>query len=179
MIEDASSVTVTIISDGGTAIQKADFDGPLTLSLPGSESILSMRVSSRPSEVAALLRFTAAQDKGDNVRLIQPLLMNPGDTLSLFVLVSGFKGKVMLSGRVIGVPSIRIRQQRTVIEVTMTLFVLSLSSLFLMIWAVLAFVGDRNRHLYLTSSAWPILVGLIASVSGWYATLKTNTTQPK
>jgi len=128
-IEDVSAVTIAIKNSGGAAIQKSDFEGGLRLSLPGSSGILLVRVSSSPPELTDSLKFTTAGDSEPAARVFEPMLLNAGDTVTMFVLVTGFKNRVELSARIAGVKTIERPKGGFIINLT---WPMGLSALFSM-----------------------------------------------
>lgn len=100
-VKNVSLVDVTIANTGNTALRPEDFVRPLHIVLPAGATPLSLEVThSEPPDLGA-----TASIQPDADPVVDPMLMNPGDGLTISVLVANFPGdgEVTLSGRVAGV----------------------------------------------------------------------------
>jgi len=133
-IEDASAVTIVIKNTGSVPIQKADFEGSMKLDLPKSTGIVMAKMSSEPENVKDQVKFGWNASRPSE-RTIDPLLLNPGDTINLFLLVAGFQKNVEITGRISGEARIERVKSKENIDITWRSMLLSLASLALFIKA--------------------------------------------
>ena len=134
-VEDASAVTIVIKNTGHVPIQKSDYEGGIKLDMPGSAGILTARVSSVPENVFPSFRFENWDADKPNERIIAPMLFNPGDRLSLFLLVSGFGKEVRMSGRIAGVKQIEHMGTVATVDITWQMIGWLLASMIMSLFA--------------------------------------------
>jgi len=111
-IRSASSVEVTVINNGGEAIQEDEFRGPIEFVFPGAEQVLDFdmfgpfREGEDPST-----RYLNNQTRAVSGSAIttQPVLLNSGDRVLLAAKIGGFKGQVQVRARIVGVRSVECR----------------------------------------------------------------------
>ena len=100
-VSDIDLLSVRIVNAGGEPIHADDFTTPLELHFEPPTQLLSVAVSrTRPNDlVPSLTREELAIG-------LSPLLLNPGDEISLRILVSKFTRTLTVSGRIVGVSQI-------------------------------------------------------------------------
>ena len=104
-VSNVSQVNIRIKNTGAIPIEKKDIDTPLSIDFKKPAQVLSVSViSAVPKDLAIEVpdALTAQQD----VRL-PPMLLNPRDEFSIAALVAEFDGSLVVSGRVVGVNSIK------------------------------------------------------------------------
>jgi hypothetical protein len=95
-------VTATIANRGNTVILAADFEHELTITLPGSGRLLTAELQEvRPESLAPTLVRGERSDEPQI--LIEPLLLNPGDSFTASAMVANYAGEVDVSGRIAGI----------------------------------------------------------------------------
>lgn len=98
-IEQAHLLQLRLINVGDLPVLQADFQRPLTLEFEGGGSPLTVEAKSRPAELRPEVEIV-----GSSVSL-KPLLLNPGDSISVEVFARNFKG-LNCDYRIIGVPTL-------------------------------------------------------------------------
>lgn len=95
VVEDPSLTVLRLVSSGALGIPADTFEGPVTITLHGSTSIVSASVSAiRPDSLPVVL--TSA---GNQIH-IEPLLLNPGDFIEVQALAAGQPTQVSVDGRI-------------------------------------------------------------------------------
>jgi len=108
-VERVHLVEVRLSNDGKVPINAGDFEQPLTIGL--GERAEVMTLESPESNQQGLKPAISAADS----RLhLEPLLLNPGDSVLLKALVGGFRGPVSVEARIVGVS--RLTDSREVLE---------------------------------------------------------------
>jgi hypothetical protein len=96
--------TVELTNDGAKPIASADFESPLELQFGPSAKVLRARVAStEPPELNPQIEVTT------QAKRIRPMLLNPGDKLSLTILTTGPVPVVSPRARIAGVSSVRFK----------------------------------------------------------------------
>jgi hypothetical protein len=100
-VSDVSFLIVKIFNAGNVPIEVGDFDRPITLNF---------------GETAGLLKFDVVETVPDNIRamptsvgtklVLEPLLLNRGDSITLTALLTGCDGDIKVDARIIGVRDI-------------------------------------------------------------------------
>jgi hypothetical protein len=99
VVEDVRLVLIKIWNSGTLAVKREDYEEPIKFELPG-RTRLSYRVESDPEEV------TKAKNPDDFLKFepdcvkLSPFLLNPTDSVTLNMLVSG-QGKIKGAARII------------------------------------------------------------------------------
>jgi hypothetical protein len=96
-LKSPSVSVVEITNDGARPIPSANFEGPLELNLDGDVRVLRVAVTSTsPTDIRAQFQFDAKSVK------LQPLLLNPRDSLTLALITDGsiptFQPRARISG---------------------------------------------------------------------------------
>jgi hypothetical protein len=106
-VPSAVLATLRVRNSGNTPILPGDFENPLTLQL--SDEVLELRVDGAdPAEVAPI-----ASVEADNV-VIEPLLLNPGDSFDLAFILDHVSERPTVSARIAGVK--RLTEDRPAIR---------------------------------------------------------------
>ena len=98
-IEQAHLLQLRLVNAGNVPILEADFERSLKLDFEGTGRPLTVEAKSRPPELQPDVKIV------DGEVALAPLLLNPGDSISIEVFARDFKG-VHLDYRVIGVPTL-------------------------------------------------------------------------
>lgn len=159
---EAPYVSVLEFSNSGSRpIVTSDFEGPIRISTENPSKLVKVRItSSNPPSLEPALSLA------DGVFLLQPLLLNPGDTIRITVVAAGAKPVFTARARVAGVTEISIVDVQVGREtkmywlgrVTLTL----LLTLYLVNVTEFAFAGLRRRT-FLPRS---LVTGFIAGFGG-------------
>jgi hypothetical protein len=110
-ISGASIVILTVANTGRVPILKADFEQPLSFRFVGyfaDEELLAQHVT---PIVPLDLPLRAHLSDGDGrsgipTITVDPLLLNPGDSFSISILVSSFANEITSVARIAGVPRV-------------------------------------------------------------------------
>ena len=110
-VDDVSVVSLTLKNAGGAPIQRADYEGDLQFRFPESEALVGIQATrSVPSDLVQRVKLIARNENKSLIFFgVEPLLLNPGDQLTMLVLVNKFKNRVTAHGRVVGVSKIERR----------------------------------------------------------------------
>jgi hypothetical protein len=112
-VQDASLVSVTLRSSGGSSITKADYEDNVTVRFIGAQSVLAVQSADvSPPELQPRLNGSEEASSAPDAVVVEPLLLNPGDRFTLLALVSRFGGQVQVTGRITGVSRIEQRVPR-------------------------------------------------------------------
>ncbi len=94
-------LVIGLKNSGNTPILAADFDKPIEFELHGENRILSAVLQKRnPSSLEPILTV------GDWTIEVQPLLLNPGDYLTIRVLFTGSTPSLQIRARIAGIPEL-------------------------------------------------------------------------
>lgn len=115
IVERVHLVEVTLKNTGNVAIPASDYEVPISVGLGEGSNVLTMEVvHTEPPDLKARLEFVKVPGtQGQNVDeglegtvtkvTLKPLLLNPGDKLTIKILVADFVGAPELEHRIIGV----------------------------------------------------------------------------
>jgi hypothetical protein len=110
--ESLHLILVKIINNGNVPIVPTDHIRPLSLSLGGMAEIHAVEViESHPEKLEASVQVN------ENEIVLEPLLLNNGDWITLKVLATGLTDTPHVSARIIGVQSVRRVSSSNVIRV--------------------------------------------------------------
>jgi hypothetical protein len=102
-ITDASVVEITLDNTGSAAIQPSDLAGPVHITFAGTAYGLEDSVDIARAPVGLRPQLTL-----DRAELsIQPFLLNPGESLSVSLLVANYSEPPVLTARVTGIAELR------------------------------------------------------------------------
>lgn len=100
-LANATVRTYRFLNDGSLPITKTDFDGNIKLIFKGAVKILDASINRAfPNDLELGTSFS------NNEVDIKPALLNPDDNFDVVVLATGTVDEVLLSARIIGLPSL-------------------------------------------------------------------------
>jgi hypothetical protein len=103
-VEDVSYLLIRFSNTGNVPIVAADFDEAVTIRLLQHTHILSVEViETTPKSLHAGVEVS----QQNNTITLQPTLFNPGDSVTVKVLASQVKGRIEVTGRIVGVREIK------------------------------------------------------------------------
>ena len=108
LVENVHLVSIRIINSGNQPTSIDDFARPISIQLGSNTNILTSEVlglNPKDLDVSIL--------KMQNSVEIQPLLLNPNDSLTLNILISDYRGGLEVSARVRGISNIEIYRKRS------------------------------------------------------------------
>jgi hypothetical protein len=92
---------LALTNDGSRPILASEFDSPLVVTLNSGAKIVRARVSTtKPNKIPAVV------DSDEHSIRLKPLLLNPGDSLSLAVLTAGGRPTFSPAARIVGISKI-------------------------------------------------------------------------
>ena len=132
-VQDVQLIILKIINSGNVPIKSTDYERPINLKLGENALILTAKVTEKnPSGLE-----TPITNEGTRV-VLEPTLMNEGDSFTIKMLVNQFDDQITVDGRIVGVKDI---QKTTSSKVQFTLnfdyFGLTLISIFLILLIIL------------------------------------------
>ena len=113
VVQNLFLAIIDIANTGNEPIKKEDFDKPLTLKFGDESQIISARVlGTKPDDLGVQLAINTAEV------VLDPLLLNSGDGISLEVIMTAAAIRITHSARIVGVPQVRtsIRTSRDFAE---------------------------------------------------------------
>jgi hypothetical protein len=125
-VEDAHLVVVCITNTGHLPINPGDYQGKLAICVnPGSSILMADVIETVPGDLDERLPeqngHKSLIEKIHKERLIlQPVLLNEENSLSVQMLVKNYAGKVTVSGHVQGVRAIRQVSERSILPGILT-----------------------------------------------------------
>lgn len=102
-VKDVSVIWIAFRNTGNTPVRQAEISTPLGMRFLGVDQILNARIEK--TTPPSLRSEVEVRVVGDAVE-IGPCLLNPGDTISIAVVLSGYSG-YSLTGRVEGISEIK------------------------------------------------------------------------
>lgn len=105
---DICLLVVRLTNTGNVAIATADYERPVSLSTGQSSKILSAVVTEVDPE-----NLVVALKSEESRVVIDPVLLNSKDSITLKLLVSDFSGVILTDGRIVGVKAIERRGETT------------------------------------------------------------------
>jgi hypothetical protein len=167
-VNDLSLAIIDIANTGNEPIQKDDFDKPFTLKFGSEAEIISARIlGAKPDDLDVHLSTNASDV------ILQPLLLNKGDGMTIEVLTAESSTKISHSARIVGIPEVKssIKQPLSTWEkIFRLLLVIYGVFLLVMLWRTLALQFRRNVWVFSARIDISILMlslifGLIAAVT--------------
>jgi len=107
IVRQVHLIMVKIMNSGKIPILSTDFVIPINLDFEGARILTAEIHKTSPQSLEASINIE------DNMAVVSPNLLNEGDAITLKMLVSEFKDKIMVKGRVVGVKEIRELVART------------------------------------------------------------------
>jgi hypothetical protein len=106
-VKDPRLIVVKISNSGNVPIPASEYEIPVALRFGESTSVLTADIhGTTPGSIKATVEL------GDTEVILNPLLLNPGDSVTLKTLVSHSDGKVAVAGRIVGVREIKVLQPK-------------------------------------------------------------------
>ena len=157
-------VSVLELSNSGSKpIITSEFEGPIRISTGSPSKLVKIRTT---SSIPPSLEPTVALAEG--VVLIQPLLLNPGDTIRITAVAANARPVFTARARVAGVAEISISDAQTGRETKRYWFGRVVSVLLLTLYIIniteFAFAGLRRRTLLLRSLATGVISAFGAGI---------------
>jgi len=112
-IESAHLLEVELRNSGNVAIKREDFERPVALVLGEGVEVLTMNTPHvKPPELDPEITAGVVGFEGSMRVQLEPLLLNPGDEVTVQVLVSDFAGEPDLDYRIVGIAQLRDAAQQ-------------------------------------------------------------------
>ena len=106
LVENVHLVSIRFINSGNQPISIDDFARPINIQLGSNTNILTCEVlEQNPKDLDVSIL------KMQNRLEIQPLLLNPNDSLTLNILLSDYRGGLEVSARVRGISNIEVYRE--------------------------------------------------------------------
>lgn len=106
LVENVHLVSIRLINSGNQPISIEDFARPINIKLGSNTNILTCEVLEKnPKDLDIVI------SKMQNSVKIQPLLLNPNDSLTLNILLSDYRGGLEVSARVRGISNIKVYRE--------------------------------------------------------------------
>lgn len=102
-----ATLTVLELENNGTRpIPAADFEAPIEISVQSTSNLLRVEATAvKPHDIRPIISSNATN------LILQPLLLNPRDTVSLSVLTEGEAPRFNVRSRIAGVPGIEVSRR--------------------------------------------------------------------
>lgn len=148
IINDLCLVIIRIWNSGNTPITYHDYIEPITINFKRQGEVLGFDVTeTEPDDLHPHL------EQVNNGIILKPLLLNSGDKIKMYILLSNFDNAINVSARIIGVK--KVLETSTVMKKALfsdlkffvifgLLISISISSLTYMIMALIAYHGHLN-----------------------------------
>lgn len=102
--DDIIITTVKFINTGKAAIEKSDFEKPISIDFTNDSKILDVIIGDKkPDSIDIQYTFN------NNKVVVSPLLLNSGDTFAFNVISDGINGKAHVNARIKGVSNIEFK----------------------------------------------------------------------
>ena len=102
IVQDLSLAIIDVSNTGNEPIRRDDFDLPFELKFGSNAEIISARIiSAKPGDLDAHLSTTTTDV------VLQPLLLNKGDRLSIEVITAESTRNISHSVRIVGIPEVK------------------------------------------------------------------------
>lgn len=161
-VKNVYLLVIKLSNTGNLPITTADFERLVCLKVEKSERILSAEVSeTTPPNLSATLQNT------DKSIQLNPLLLNPGDTIVIKTLISDYQNDVEIDGRIVGVQNI----ERRVDGFGRSLLLMSLG-LVVLVFGVMRMLINQNPNDYITITL--IIIGYIMSYGVIFGNRRTR-----
>lgn len=163
-VQNVEVLFVSFVNDGNAPIERSDFDVPVSISFEDWTSVLSVALDE--NGIAANTAFTGPHQ----VRL-EPLLINAGDKVNLKFLIAPGASKFVVSGRIVGVSSIKQFSPKNALALVLTALIAS----FIASVAVLASLPSASRNAELPFGGYVALfISLAGSVAGVFGIFRSD-----
>jgi len=101
IVRQVHLIIVKIMNSGKVPIVSADFVHPINLDFGGARILTAEISKTSPHDLEVSISLV------DNNVVLNPTLLNEGDAITLKMLVTEFRGQVVVKGRIVGVKEIR------------------------------------------------------------------------
>ena len=99
--KDICLIVLKLFNSGNVPVATADYERPISFCTGAGSKILSAAVTEREPEALSV------ETEVDQIRIVvQPVLLNAKDSITLKLLVSDFSGSVVADARIVGVKAI-------------------------------------------------------------------------
>jgi hypothetical protein len=122
-LREPFSSIIAVGNSGAKPIHASDFEGPIKITVAKPAKLLRSQMVRREPQSLEPVVFTNEQ-----MLTIEPMLLNPGDLLTLEILTTGGKPQFASRGRIAGVPDVKIEESRRENSLGFTLFRIRLDS---------------------------------------------------
>jgi hypothetical protein len=122
LVEPFTSI-ISIKNSGAKPIQASDFDGPIKITLAKPAKLLRSQIVRRVPESLEPVVLT-----NERMLTLDPMLLNPGDLMSLEILTSGGNPQFSSRGRIAGVPDVVIEKTPAESHLKLTFYGIRLDS---------------------------------------------------
>ncbi len=127
-VREVYLVVLRLFNAGNIPITSSDYERNISITFGGKARVLTAEVSeTEPENLDAEISIKSLS----SIEL-KPTLLNPGDSITIKILVSDFEGNIQVDGRIVGVKQIQERKESP----RNRLFVLTFK--FLMLYTVVA-----------------------------------------
>jgi hypothetical protein len=161
--------TIEVRNSGTRSVEARDFERPLVLRFPGSDSIISATVGDKnPSELTPVLEVTPKTIS------VAPLLLNPGDAFRLTISIQGDLAEPNIDARISGIHKISRRDlserkpATSALAIMLLIFIYVLLSVYFYL-SFFIFKSTRNRPLIPPRLDSVIILFTLGAVSGMAA----------
>ena len=107
-LKDPFSSIIALSNSGAKPIQASDFEGPIKITVAKPAGILRSQIVRREPQSLEPFVFT-----NNRMITINPMLLNPGDRISVEILTTGGKPQFASRGRIAGVPDLKIQESQS------------------------------------------------------------------
>jgi hypothetical protein len=137
-VADVSLITLKIVNSGNLPITEDDYEMPAVWTFGEEARVLSADVMETDPTTLQKMEHLIALVKNDLV--LGTWLLNPGDSITVKLLVSGFGGEISASGRIAGVKDLQMVKRSSLVDtstrVTAVLFLVGFAMGMIIAWIV-------------------------------------------
>jgi hypothetical protein len=116
-LKNPYSSILAISNAGAKPIQSSEFEGPFKIVVAKPARILRSQIVSREPQSLEPLIST-----NERMVAIEPMLLNPGDRISVEILTTGGKPQFASRGRIAGVPDVKIQESQSAARLILSVF---------------------------------------------------------
>lgn len=161
-VKNVHLLMVRFCNTGNLPITTGDYERLVSLNFKKSERILSAEVSeTTPPNLFAKLRTTNQSIELD------PILLNPGDSISIKILISEYQNEFEIDGRIVGVRSVEKRVE----SLGWSMFLMILGLFLISIGMA---IMTRNPNINDPVSVVAVISGYLLIISGMLSNRRTR-----
>lgn len=123
VLQEPFSSIIAVRNSGAKPLQASDFDGPIRITVAKPAKLLRFQMVRREPQSLEPEVFT-----NERMLTIEPMLLNPGDLMSLEILTTGGKPQFASRGRIAGVPDVKNEESRSESPLVFYIFGIRLDS---------------------------------------------------